>query len=494
MKTTKRITAMILALLLLLTAAAAGAEASSELPYVKLLYVNYGDAPSEGNFDEVWAKINEMLLRDLNCEVEIEWLGSSDPLNKIALKYAGNEEFDFAYTANWFGYADNAQKNAFREITEEDIATYMPNVCKIYDQNVWNQTRINDKIFMVPVNTKKPRQHVCVILRGDLREKYGLPEPQNLEDIEAYLTAVAENEPGMDGFLTQEHIYHGFFYDDSNYCYSNALGISFYVPETENIKLFSRQFTDNYEVFVKKAHEWYEKGFWSADAIANDAAQTVNFNTRFIAGQTALNLEAVENVEGQAKTIGQEHPEWKPEIYYLNAGRHFAYNTQTADGTTITRNSKNYERALMVIDKLLGDPEYNHLIQFGFEGVNYELDENGLYTALEIFQPGCNWNYVNDDFAFIPKDSYQNVPEILAQRAKDSVVHPMMSVVLDKSPVETQYANVMAVHSEYERALLYGMYDDPVAALQEYRQALKDAGIDEIIAEFQKQVDAYFAK
>lgn len=495
MKNVKRIVALLLALLMLVgMMAVSSAETASNLPYVKLKYVNYGDAPADGNWDEVWAKINEMLLRDLNCEVEIEWLGSSDPLNKMSLMFAGNEEFDFAYTANWFGYADNAQKNAFREITAEDIAAYMPNVSKMYDENVWNQTRVNGKIFLVPGNARQPRQHCVVILRGDLREKYGLEKPTSLADLEVYMEKVAENEPGMDAFLTMEHIYHGLFYNNANYCYSNALGIEFFVTETEDIKLFSRQFTDNYAAFAKKAHEWYEKGFWSADAIANDAAQTVNFNTRFIAGQTAVNIECITNVESQAKAIVAEHPEWKPELYYLNAGNHYAYNTQTSDGTIITRESKNWERVLMVVDKLLGDPEYNRLNQFGLEGVNYALDENGLYSQLEIFNPGCNWNYNNVDTKFLPKDSYEGVAEIQAQIAEDCVVHPMMSIVLDKSAVETEYASVMAVHSEYERAFLYGMYDDTEAALEEYRMALKAAGIDELIAEFQRQVDEYFAK
>ena len=42
--------------------------------------------------------------------------------------------------------------------------------------------------------------------------------------------------------------------------------------------------------------------------------------------------------------------------------------------------------------------------------------------------------------------------------------------------------------------IVFGMNDDPVAFVAEFRQALKDAGIEMVMTEIQNQLDAVYAK
>ena len=138
--------AVILMLACMMTACAPAATSSgkteskaSEIPAsskadekpVTLKYVNYGAKPDSGNCDGIWKAVNDILSKDLNCTMDVEYLGSGDK-SQMALKYAGNEEFDFAYTAHWFGFADNAQNNAFRALTMDELKQYAPYAAEYY--------------------------------------------------------------------------------------------------------------------------------------------------------------------------------------------------------------------------------------------------------------------------------------------------------------------------------------------------------------------------
>jgi putative aldouronate transport system substrate-binding protein len=63
----------------------------------------------------------------------------------------------------------------------------------------------------------------------------------------------------------------------------------------------------------------------------------------------------------------------------------------------------------------------------------------------------------------------------------------------DMSPVQSQYTAVSNVTSQYQRALECGSVD-PAVELPNFIQKLKDAGVDEVIAEKQKQLNAWAAE
>ncbi len=63
--------------------------------------------------------------------------------------------------------------------------------------------------------------------------------------------------------------------------------------------------------------------------------------------------------------------------------------------------------------------------------------------------------------------------------------------MFDPTPVEGQIAAVQNVVSQYNQGLGSGMLEP--AMLEEFRQALKDNGIEDVIKEAQSQLDAFLA-
>lgn len=472
------------------SSAAGESSAPAELEYVKLKYVNYGDKPSTGNYDEVWAKINEMLKEDLNCEVEVEWLGSADAQSKLAMKYAGNEIFDFAYDATWLGYVNNASQNAFREVTMEEIEEYMPLVKEQLPDIAWQQSKVGGKIYMIPV-INYGYNYLGVLIRGDICEKYSLGSIETAEDFEKYCYAIAENEPGMEAIGDVTYL------DDM--LYQNPSGLRSMITGLDsgyhlqdalagNYEVTSFMLSDMYTDYCKKMRQYYQDGLWSADAIAD----TVDSQTKFSNGLLGTVIHTMATLNATAKTVSQEHPEWKLKICNLNKGADVVATSFITDGATINRLSESPERTMMVINRFFADPKYNHLLQYGIEGVNYEKNADGKMVTLttdeaNTYTPGCNWNFINTVIGLSAADNYPGYDEILADFNAHCVETPLQAFGFDQTNVKTELANINAVVKE-NTALQYGMVEDVESAIAQYRADLNTAGMEKFLDECNRQV------
>jgi putative aldouronate transport system substrate-binding protein len=66
----------------------------------------------------------------------------------------------------------------------------------------------------------------------------------------------------------------------------------------------------------------------------------------------------------------------------------------------------------------------------------------------------------------------------------------LITFFFNREPVETQLAQISSIVQEYEPILVSGL-DDPDKVVAGMREKLKAAGIDDVIAEMQKQIDAW---
>ncbi len=462
------------------------APEEEKLEYVKLKYVTGNSKPENESYDQVWAKINEMLLEDLNCEIEIEFLGGLDP-QTLSLKYAANEVFDMAFDANWFGYTGNADSNAYREITPEEIHEYMPLIEEQLPAVAWEQSKVGGKIYMIPnVNYEYGTQ--VAVIRGDLREKYGLDTLETVEDYIEYCEVIAENEETIHAVLGQSYMEVMFVDNGAEWKSVGPSDAQVYISDAldgdGSIKVFHGATSEEMVELYKQKNEFYKKGFWPADAISSGSDGSAEFENGLVASKIT-NLSTANN---NAKSISAAHPEWKIEICNLTEGVQMMTNSFTGNGTSINRNAENPERAMMALNLLCGDPEYNHLLQYGIQGVNWDVDANGNRISLEtVYDPGVNWNFQNTVIAIPAADDYEGIAEIKESFSEHTVESKIQAFSVDRTNIQTEIANVSAVMAEYN-ALNYGMVDDVDGEVAKMKEALEAAGLQKVLDEVQRQL------
>ena len=200
-----------------------------------------------------------------------------------------------------------------------------------------------------------------------------------------------------------------------------------------------------------------------------------------------------------ALNVAKEHPEWKVDFFNPYMGNQVVLTAFTGNGFVITRTSEHPTKVIEVVNHIYESVELYKLLNFGVEGVDYEMKDGKLYSIADVpadkkFDIGCNWNMQNSllQDTFVVKEMFDGYKEICEDFKKNTVSHPLQAFTFDKSAVETEMANLSAVNKEYS-AIKYGMIEDVDTAVAEYRQALKAAGYDKVKAEYDRQVKEFMA-
>ena len=168
----------------------------------------------------------------------------------------------------------------------------------------------------------------------------------------------------------------------------------------------------------------------------------------------------------------------------------------THGATSLGANSKNHERALMVYELIRQDKEVYQLLNFGIEGVQYEIKDGkrvrpaGFDDAKDGFASNF-WGGRVDKFELPSDTDWSGINQIYEANDKIKKDYPYGRFVFDRTPIETEITAITEVMSKLGPAISFGKAGDPVKAVEEFRAKLKVAGYDKVLAEVQKQMNAF---
>jgi putative aldouronate transport system substrate-binding protein len=246
----------------------------------------------------------------------------------------------------------------------------------------------------------------------------------------------------------------------------------------------------------------YEAGWWSRDSLAS----TSTFQDTFLRGQAATfswNIGSVINFLRQANT---EYPEWK--VTFVDSDLHGYkwvedYNN---NDLAICAFSKKKERAMMALNELYSNKEINRLVRYGIEGVHYTVVNDKYYSITDRtnnYSIGGNcpaWVIKNPAFSLEQYIENPTVFELKEQEVRKiweqnkAPAHPLNRFTLDTSNITTQIAMINTIKAQYFTPLISGMAGDVDTAIAALRTQLQRAGIQDVIAEAESQIQRYIAK
>ena len=471
---------------------------------VNLVFYVCGNAPEDK--DVVEDAVNEILKEKINTTIEFQFSTWTDWSQKYALALTGGTA-DLIYTANFVNYQTYATSGAFLEL-DDLMETYAPDILEAVAPEALEQCKVMDSLYCIP-NTWKEYSSLGILYREDLRKKYDLPKPDSLENIEAYLLGIKENDPsqGLLGIGTGEStgLNRGFdimsvFNMKYNWVKGDGLMYGLGATYDNPSEIIDYWNSPDYLEDLKLVKKWADEGLWSR-SVLSDPSDSEDFNNGTVVMKVAgMNpnkcITAVNKFEKDGKG-------W--EAAYITYGEltgSLYPNAPTSNATSITRSCKNPERALMVLDLLLTDPELNELIQCGIEGVHYELDEDGVYTNLsEAYgYEGMNtWNLRNGDLK-LPQKSDVLLQEMfdryeeIGNKTKTPNINISSGFSEDYTSYATERSAVRQVMDEYLAPLEAGLVDDPEEALAVFLEKVEKAGLSTCREAYISQWEAYCEK
>ena len=166
---------------------------------------------------------------------------------------------------------------------------------------------------------------------------------------------------------------------------------------------------------------------------------------------------------------------------------------------SISSNSIDIETSMQFLNLMYSDPVVANLITYGIEGKHYEFvdKENGIINFPEGvtadtsgYSTSEGWRKGNQFITYVwegdPVDIWEQMKNFNHSAAKSTAY----GFRFDSTPVQAEILRCNEIRYEYSEGLEYGLLD-PDVALPEFRDRLKDAGIDVIIAEKQRQLDEW---
>jgi putative aldouronate transport system substrate-binding protein len=476
------------------TTTKASSAPAVKLPLVPLTIYVAGDRPKLQ--DQVLRYIEQQTKNELNIKLTVNYIPWGDYINQIKLKAAGGENFDIFLT--FFGeLPGNISRKQAMDITDL-IKKYGTDLKKAIPAGLWASVTVNGKIYGIP--SVYPMTGIArgMLIRKDLRLKYGLPEITDIKSLENYLAAVKKNDPDMIPYLGKSfgmlsydktlinHVYYKFGVGDN----ADVMGID--VTKTP-YKVINYARTDMKKWMWKESEKAMANGWLEKDILTD-----TDYDSKFIQGKAASMGGDLFNINDRQNALVKTVPTGVVELAVINKSGVW-YGTDPCNNFgAISTTSKHPDRAVMFMNWLRKSPTNWNMYMLGKPGLTYNMKGDKAEVPKgtapsDKFAP-TPWFMQQTDYAkFWTTDSQGYIDALNFWNKVKPIPSALATFVYSDANVLAEETAVSKLVKE-EGALIDAGLVTSDAEKEKYYKDLDDAGLPTIIADAQKQIDAFMAK
>ena len=254
--------------------------------------------------------------------------------------------------------------------------------------------------------------------------------------------------------------------------------------------------TPEQEAHIRLMYAWAQKGY-----IAPDAA-TYNYNEIFGTGDFLVFTQPLKGNNIKAvEMYTANHPDDLPPFECVEIILQDKYKVTTQAGGSmfaIPMSAKYKEKAMQYLNLMHSDETLVNLMLFGKEGVNYnkvndrqveKIDDAHWWYGLH----GGAWTVGNTKLQYVLTDEDPDKNALLQEFAVGAPKTASYGFRFDKTKAPKLVDAVKDAAAKFARPLMVGAVDpdDPELGLEAFRKALKDAGIDELKTEVERQYNEW---
>jgi putative aldouronate transport system substrate-binding protein len=460
--------------------------------------------PSMGStntgFQAVEDALNAMMEPDIGVHVTLEPVSFSNLANETVLTVSSGEQLDLCLSVGTG--VGNLVSSGLIESLDGIIDVKGASILEKCGSAI-SGGYYNGILYGMP-NAYIQGESYGYVVRQDLLDKYGISVTEakfyTLDEMEEIFATVKAGEG--DNFFCQipeatseEPLSRNAFEYDKLGA-TSASGFLMLNKDFKNMTISNVYETEEYEAFAYRMYDWAQKGYISKDAATNTEDRDV-----LVSGGNYLGYFSWSTPGGiwdmEAKT-GYDLTTLKI-IDGYTAGDRFQNILWSVPITSV-----NPEKAVEALNYIYEHKEAAWLLQYGIEGQDYEIldqnDEGTLIkylsedpTTLPYFQPFGVYGDRLEWPQMSPSPINKNaIIREFSDNIPDSRKSPALGYCFNVESVSTEYSAVSAVVQQYIPSMNCGTLN-PETSLTEFKNALKSAGIDKVIAENQRQLDEWAA-
>ena len=469
-----------------------GGSEEGEVYEIVYQMINFGfDAPDLQMIED---EVNKIIVPEIGAKIKIVTTPIFQMATWLSLKVSGNEKVDLVQTGLLQTPSNLAAEGLLMDITDLIAGS---EVLSTKAEGLLDACSVGGKVYAYP-GSLYPAMGTSFTYDADFAEKHNIVMPERFETAQDWIDVFEQVK------ATGEDIYAISLGDGANnemhWNSFEAFTDSFYIgygaimdPENST-KIENWYATDLYMEKSKQHRAWYEAGYVVPDTLSS-GINTVDSITQGLAF-------------GSVNTVGVGQSEG---YYSASCGKTIKSVPVTdplINGASVINaswgipvNCENPEKVLDFLEILYTNTDVANLLNLGVEGVHYSTTEGSQIVGYPegVDANNCGYGAFIDCYgdkaltyhrAPLTDDFVASIPSSGVNGAQCS---KYMAYSFDTSSVAAEVAAVTATIQEYGPALSCGL-SDPETTIPEFLAALEAAGINEIIAENQRQLDAWLAQ
>ncbi len=419
-------------------------------------------------------EVNKYVADEMNISLNmcpLDWGGIKEKINVMV---AGGEKFDIFYTSIT-NYNALVGKNALAPLGDL-LEKYGSGIKSEIDQKFLDAVKVDGEIYAIPVN-KEMAHNYGFMYQKDIAEKHGLTEQLDamtkFEDIYPILDIIKEKEPDLYPLRNPVGC------NDTDLLFETAVFPAGFYEGSNDGKVVNYIDTPEYLAAVKEIHSKYKKGYLPEGGSVNQSDEKF-FSIMYP-------LKPGKDVE-MSNTIN-----WKQ----VDITKPSTISSDTMGAMmSISRTSENPEVAMKFINRAYSDPKLVNLLTYGIEGKHYEMDGENRIKRIEnsgYDNTTYRWEFFNCFNQYLIENDDEMKNENLKEYNKATVFSSYIGFNPNTDNIKTQVGACANVKAEFDQQIADGIAD-PDELVAKYREKLKLAGADDIVADIQRQYDEWAAK
>lgn len=474
------------------------------------------------NYKKVIDKFESVTKDTLKTKINFQF--ASNIKEEAPLKLAAKEDIDLIFDAGWVNMDNNIKANMYTDLTSYFNNPDYPGLQKAFPAEVLDSLKYTDgKIYGIPYYGNY-NSLLCMYIRGDWREKYGLPEVTDDETFKLYLDTIQEHAEELNIVSSMGLGDRGYFYfleEQPSLANEGIFEVSgtgarvtqnmFVLMNEDRTEVVDAGMIGDLghdysawpdgknpfnEIALELGSEWGQ--YANSDAIT----ATTSAKDKFVNGLYGAIESDIWSYTDIATRLAEYDPNAKLEYYfYEEVVRNKEENYM---GPNISNNymfvpyyCDDVDRVMAVVDWVFASQENFDLWCYGIEGDDWEAASDKTYKVIADNDD----QYSFPTYVWASSPLYQridaNYPEDLveyfeyAEDVNNFREHPFSGFSFDNTNISLEYTALNTLQEDYYHQFMLGSFgEDTEAKIKEFSdaaQGYQDTLREEVI----KQVNEF---
>ena len=504
--------AMVLGLMSFTTVAAAD-------DVVKLTWVQ-GNSPAPKDNDKVLEDRNNILRERIGVEINIIYMSSDE----VGTSIAAGEVYDMYFTCGWFNeFNKNVADGIFANLYKDGknlVKEWAPKLWESMPESVWELACSSGEnlpygagLYAIPVY-KDIAPENFIVYDAQVAADAGIEIPDVIsswDELTPYLGALkADLEANPDKGVYPVNIGGAPAGVETSFDFiSRTALIGVIFGDDKVVSLFD---DENIVNRYRTMHKWFELGYVNPDSPlqTEDSISSKQHHISFVQAWDGYDYTPSRGF--WVKMTRYSGP-------FLNSDG--VQGSMNAFSITLEDDPVKFEKAMQFQELINTDKEVRDILAFGIPGYHFEYrdvkdaDGNVLGQAVVRTQAGKDgytpWRFSQANYAINSIEASEQTldgtfpaPDLTQwdryfAAVADAPVSKISGFTFDyQNPIDfsKEFAEISALKTEYMSKIQCGVVDpdDPEVGIPALRAKMEAAGLDRIIAEAQRQLDAYLGK